>query len=120
MNEKWVRDTGIIFSLIFLYFGYKGTAWAFAATSFILVALLFFPKVLWPLGYAWLKLAELLQKIVSKIFFGLVFFAIITPIGYMLRFIKGDARDLVPHPERASAFVDRNGWTTADKIERPY
>ena len=120
MNDKWVRDTTLIFSLIFLFLGYKGYAWFLPLTGVLLLALLFFPSALWPLGYLWFKVAEVLGKIMNKVFFGLVFFAIVTPIGYMRRLIMGDARDLSYHPDRASAFADRSGWMTKAQIEKPY
>ena len=120
MNDKWVRDTGLIFTLIFLIVGYRGHAWALLLSGLILVALLFFPSILWPFGYVWFKLAETLGKIMNKVFFGLVFFCIVTPIGYLRRLTVGDARDLTTHPDRESAFIDRNIKIKKEHITKPY
>ena len=120
MNEKWVRDTGLIFSLVFLFFGYTRYHPLLLVSGAILLALLFFPSIVWPLGYFWFNVAEIVGNVMNKVFFGLVFFVIVTPIGYLRRFLIGDARDLSFHTDRASAFVDRSGWIRREQIEKPY
>jgi Saxitoxin biosynthesis operon protein SxtJ len=120
MNEKWVRDTGLIFSLIFLLWGYRGHAWALLVCALLLAALLLYPRALWPLGYLWHTVADVLGRVMNKVFFGLVFFVVVTPIGYLRRLIVGDARDLSSHPDRASAFTERGGWIQKKQVEKPY
>jgi|SRR3989338_5998375 len=120
LTEKWVRDTGIIISLIFLFFGYNGSSWSLLLSGAVLLALLFLPSALWPFGYLWLKVAEVLGKIMNKVFFGLVFFVVVTPLGYLRRLIVGDERDLSYHKDRASAFRGRCGRIQREQIEKPY
>lgn len=120
MNEKWVRDSGLIFALIFLLLGYRGSSLFLALSILVLLALLFIPKLLWPFAYLWLKLAEALAFVMNRVFFGIIFFLIITPIGYLRRVFYGDSRYLVLNKARTSGFVDRGGIVTRAQIEKPY
>ncbi len=120
MNDKWVRDTGLIFSLIFLLYGARGHSWALVLCALILVALMLKQSLLWPLAYLWLKIAQTLSAVMNKVFFGLVFFLIITPISLVRRFISGDERDLAFHPTLASNMIERRGWVQKKQIEKPY
>jgi hypothetical protein len=46
------------------------------------------PTMLGPVERAWMKLAGLISKVTTPIFMGIVYFLVITPIGY-LRGMKG-------------------------------
>jgi hypothetical protein len=56
-----------------------GIALAFLAVSLIV------PKWLAPLNRLWLKFGELLHRITSPIILGIMFFGVITPVGWFMR-----------------------------------
>ena len=56
-----------------------GLALAFLAVSLIV------PKWLAPLNRLWLKFGELLHRITSPIILGIMFFGVITPVGWLMR-----------------------------------
>lgn len=56
-----------------------GIALAFLAVSLIV------PKWLAPLNRLWLKFGELLHRITSPIILGIMFFGVITPVGWLMR-----------------------------------
>lgn len=120
MSEKWVRDTGVVFALLFLLLGYKWGPSYLAASAAFLLALLFVPAVLRPLAWCWLKLTEGLGFVMNRVFFGLVFFAVIVPVGLLRRLLKGDARDLVKQKVLSTAFIHRDHTVTADDLAQPY
>lgn len=120
MNDKWVRDTGLVFTLLFLFLGVKVSEYFLAASAAILIALLFVPVVLTPLAWAWLKVAELLGRIMNPVFFGLVFFLVITPMSFLRRLIAGDQRDRAKQEGQKSAFVDARGKYTKQLFTQPF
>ncbi len=67
-----VRIWSIMLSLIFLILGILNS------------------KILSPLKSAWIKLGEVLGKIIAPIVMGFIYFFIITPIGILMRLIGKD------------------------------
>jgi hypothetical protein len=120
MTNKWVRDTGIVFALVFLVLGFKGSKIALIVSALLLLAVLFVPSVLRPLARAWLWIAEVLGKVMNKIFFGIVFFVVIVPVGYLRRRMSGDVRNLRKDPSRTSAFIDGKGQYAKSLFTKPF
>ena len=67
-----IRIWSIVLSLVFLILGILNS------------------KVLSPLKSAWIKLGEVLGKIIAPIVMGFIYFLIITPIGLLMRLIGKD------------------------------
>lgn len=120
MNDRWIRDTGLVFALLFLFVGVKVSEYFLAASAGILIALLFAPTVLKPLAWVWLKVAELLGRIMNPVFFGLVFFFIITPVSILRRLTSEDRRDRKKQDALKSAFVDARGTYTKKLFTQPF
>jgi hypothetical protein len=120
MSDKWVRDTGLVFALLFLIVGWGGNRIFLGLCALILVCVLFVPSALKPLAWVWQKIAEILGSVMNKIFFGLVFFIFIVPVGLLKRIAGGDLRDLVKVPSRESAFVPARGLSAKSFFEKPY
>ncbi len=59
--------------------------WALAAAAAFLAVSLGRPAVLGPLNRLWLGLGLLLQRIVSPVVLGFLFFLVVTPIGLLMR-----------------------------------
>lgn len=116
LTEKWVRDTGLILALVFLFFAYKEYSWGLHLSALTLLALLFYPSLLKPLAYLWLKLTHLLGSVMNKVFFGLVFFFVVTPIALLRRLL---GKEHVEHGGE-SAFVMRSGIMRRESLEKPY
>lgn len=86
------RAFGIVFTVVFLLiagwpllFG-EGLRWwaAAVAAGFGLITMVQ-PALLAGLNRQWMKLGILLGKVVSPIALGILFYAVITPIGFALR-----------------------------------
>ena len=91
------KKFGLMFSIIFLVIG----LWPIMSLSsvkiwslvlaFILLTISFVkPSLLKPLNYYWIKLGELLGKLISPIVMALIFFVILTPISFIVRIIGKD------------------------------
>jgi len=120
MDEKWGRDSALIFALIFIFLGYRGYVWGLGLAALIIVLLVLYPAALYPLGYLWHKIAEVLAGVMNAGIFSLVFFLVVTPIGYLHRIISGDMRSLKVRRERTSAFIERGFAVDKKSLLKPY
>jgi len=120
MTEKWIRDTGLAAVLVSLVFAYRGSNAALAVAGVCALLLLFFPSALRPLAWVWLKITEGLGYVMPPVFFGLVFFAVVTPAGVLRRMLRGDARDIARDTKRGTAFVAGSGLFAPRSLENPY
>jgi len=59
------------------------------AMAFLAIALIV-PRWLAPLNRLWMKFGELLHHIVSPIILGIMFFGVITPVGWLMRLMGKD------------------------------
>ena len=66
------------------------------------------PDLLAPLNRAWMKLAEILNRIVSPIVMGIVFFGIFTPMGWVMRRFGRDPLRRTFDTSKKSYWIDRN------------
>jgi len=60
-----------------------------------------------PLNRAWMKLGELLGRIVSPIVLGAIFFVVFTPVGVVMRMAGRDAMKRRWEPGARSYWVER-------------
>ena len=96
-NNTQNRSFGILFFIVFLALGLwpltKGNEINVYLTSISLVFLvlgLFNSKILSPLSKAWIKLGEILGKIIAPIVMALVYFIILTPVSLLVRVFGKD------------------------------
>lgn len=120
MTDAWIKDTGLVLALISLVLGMKYGKGFFVVSMLLLLVSMLVPMALYPLAFLWLKLVELLNLIVPKIFFGMVFFVIVFPIGVFRRIAKGDSLCIVSWREVKTAFTDRNHVFLKKDLEAPY
>ena len=76
INNEEIRNWSLIISLIFLVLG------------------LLKSKILSPLNKLWFKFGILLGKIVSPIIMGIIFFLVVTPIGFIMKMLGKDLLNL--------------------------
>ena len=88
------KSFGILFFVIFLLVALWPLInsefirlWALGIASIFLVLGITNSKILTPIKKAWIKLGEILGKIIAPIVMGLIFFIIITPIGLLMRLV---------------------------------
>ena len=86
---------GAVFSLLGLWWFYRGkfvtAAYVFTITGTVLVLLgAAFPRVLVIPRKLWMKLAEALAYVSSRIILAVIFFLVLTPIGLIKRALGWD------------------------------
>jgi len=110
--ESSDRSFGLVFGVVFciiacwpLLYLESPRWWALAiAIAFAIVALLR-PQLLHQLNLAWLALGRLLHKIVSPLVMGVIFFAIVTPTGWIMRLNGKDLLSLKRRPDQKSYWI---------------
>jgi hypothetical protein len=76
------------------------------ALAFLVMAMAV-PTWLGPLNRLWLKFGELLHRLVSPIILGIMFFGVITPVGWLMRLAGKDFLSLKFNREASSYWVRR-------------
>ena len=100
-NKENNKSFGILFFIIFLLVA----LWPLINSEFIrlwalVIALIFLvlgitnSKILTPVKKSWIKLGEILGKIIAPIVMGFIYFLIITPIGLLMRLVGKDVLNL--------------------------
>lgn len=85
-----LREWSLIFALIFLILGILNS------------------RLLNPLKRLWIKFGELLGKIISPIVLAIVFFAIITPIGLLMKIFGKDLLNLKYKKDNNTYWIKRS------------
>ena len=116
------KSFGIVFSVVFLII----SLWPFLdgnqirlpwlIASAILILLSFIkPESLRPFNLLWMKLGNLLGKVVPPIVMFAIFFVIVTPIGIVLKIFKKDLLGLNFSDHESYWLKRKTNITTMDK-----
>ncbi len=108
------RAFGIVFAVVFviigtlpLLWGDAVRTWSLAIGAVFLATAFLLPSLLAPLNRLWTRFGLLLHRIVSPIVLGIMFFAVITPMGLARRALGKDSLRLRYDPAASSYWVDR-------------
>lgn len=108
------RSFGLTFAVVFALIG----AWALwkssiystvllaVAAAFLLVALVF-PRLLHPLNVVWMRFGMLLNRVVSPIVMGVIFFGMLSPMAAVFRLRGRDVLQRRIDATRASYWIAR-------------
>lgn len=82
--------------------------WALALAAATALVTLTRETWLTPLNRAWMKLGELLGRVVSPVVLGFIFFAIFTPTAVVMRLLGRDAMQRQWQPAAPTYWVERD------------
>tara|TARA_B100001057_G_scaffold396609_1_gene406462 strand:- start:4481 stop:4864 length:384 start_codon:yes stop_codon:yes gene_type:complete len=109
------RSFGIVFFIVFLLIAlypltYSGEIriWSAIISLVILVLGLLNSKILSPLNKLWFKFGLFLGRIISPVIMGIIFFLVVTPIGYMMRILGKDILNL-KYNRNKSYWIEKKG-----------
>ena len=109
------RSFGIVFFVVFLLIAlypltYEGEIriWSLIISIIFLILGLLNSKILAPLNKIWFKFGILLGKIVSPLIMGIIFFLVVTPIGFIMRLLGKDLLNL-KYNKNKSYWIEKNG-----------
>ena len=109
------RNFGIVFFVVFLLialypltYGGEIRIWLLIISTIFLILGLLNSKILTPLNKIWFKFGILLGKIVSPLIMGIIFFLVVTPIGFIMRLLGKDVLNL-KYNKNKSYWIEKNG-----------
>jgi hypothetical protein len=101
----------VVFALLGGYWWWRSNVlypWAFGLSALTLLVTLAAPDWLTPANRAWMKLAEILNRIVSPIVLGAIFFVVLTPTAFVIRMLGRDAMKRRFDPAARTYWVERD------------
>ncbi|MBZ5609643.1 MAG: hypothetical protein LAP38_15385 [Acidobacteriia bacterium] len=108
------RTFGVVFAVFFALLGlaplrtHHSIRWWALAVSLVFLALAVLrPAWLHPFNRLWTQLGLLLGRVVSPIVMGLLFFLVVTPVGFLLRLLGKDPLRLAPDPGASTYWIER-------------
>ena len=109
------RSFGIVFFVVFLLialypltYGGEIRTWSLIISIIFLILGLLNSKILAPLNKIWFKFGILLGRIVSPLIMGIIFFLVVTPIGFIMRLLGKDVLNL-KYNKNKSYWIEKNG-----------
>ena len=109
------RSFGIVFFVVFLLialypftFGGEIRLWSLIISLIFLILGLFNSTILSPLNKIWFKFGLFLGKIVSPLIMGIIFFLVVTPIGFIMRLLGKDLINL-KYNNNKSYWIEKKG-----------
>jgi len=117
------RDTGmamVLLLLLLLFIARKREGWLYGA-MILHVLNMVVPQIYRPIAILWLGFSDLLGLVMPKLMLGIVFFLVVTPIGFLRRLMGKDALKLrVFKASDESVMVERKHLFVGQDLERPY
>lgn len=122
ITRDQAKDTGMAMVLICLLIGYAGHKQSFIGAAIVLLlADMTWPAAFKPVGKLWFGLSHALGTVMSKIVLSILFFALVTPLGFARRLSGADALQLKKWKKnKSSVFKVRNHTFTSADIQHPY
>ena len=115
------RSFGILFCIVFLLIAIWPLIssnpiryWAIVLSITFLISGVVNSKLLSPLKDYWIKLGEILGKVIAPLVMSLVFFIILTPIGLILRIFGKDLLKLKKN-KKSSYWLSRDNLKSMDR-----
>jgi hypothetical protein len=109
------RNFGLVFAAIFaivalwpLVHGEKPHLWFLPVAAIFLAAASLVPRALAPLNRLWFRIGLLLGKVVTPLVMAVLWFAVLTPAGFVMRRFGRDPLRLKTVPTAKTYWVERS------------
>ena len=109
------RNFGLVFFFVFLIIGLwpllnggPFRIWSIVIAIIFLILGLVNSKLLTPLNKLWFKFGLFLGTIVSPFVMGIIFFLVITPIGFVMKIIGKDLLNIKHDNKKKSYWINRD------------
>jgi len=109
------RSFGIVFFVVFLLIALyplindnQIRLWSFIISLIFLILGLIKSRILTPLNKLWFRFGLFLGRIISPLIMGIIFFLVVTPIGFIMRILGKDLLNLKYNNKR-SYWIEKTG-----------
>lgn len=113
-DDRAERTFGLLFAVVFVVVGIwpwlageDVRLWAIAAAAVLTAAALKRPRLLRLPNRVWLKFVSMLGMVVTSVVMGILFFAMVTPMGLVMRAFGKDFLRLKSDPDQSSYWLER-------------
>jgi hypothetical protein len=122
MTKDQSRDTGMAMVLLFLIVFIRTRRNGFLLAAFALhIVNMIVPRIYAPVAVVWLGLSHVMGTVMSKILLSILFFGILTPIGFLRRLFGKDSLKLRAFKASdESVMLVRNHLFVGRDITKPY
>lgn len=122
--RKFALTVGLAIAFVFGFllpwlFGKGWLLWPFVLGAILIVWGIVHPASLGPVYSAWMKLGLLLNKIVSPVVLGSIFFLIFFPVAVVIKLLKKNLID-TEFDDSASTYRTVSSIESANNYERPF
>ena len=117
----WVFSA--VFAIITAYVFYKSGKllyWTLAVAVVFALITIIKPALLKPLNVLWFKFGILLGHIIAPLAMMIIFFLVITPIGFLMRLFGKDSLRLKRNPDQDSYWVPRSQENTESSMKNQF
>lgn len=119
LTKDFIKDTGVLFALVLLLMSIFWSKEILLVISIALsVMVLLLPDWVRPLGFIWLKITQILAKIIPTILLGIVFLLIIVPIGKIRKLFGTDTLKLDISKYKSSFNIRNHNYSKEDLIQQ--
>lgn len=94
--------------------------WLLALGALVLVAGVFAPAVLGPVNRLWFQFGLFLGRLTNPIVMGVLFFVVLTPIGWLLRLTGHDLLRLRRDAEAESYWINRDADAVPTSLTKQF
>ena len=126
-TKKELRKFGLVMTvplaLIAGYLWWKGGGaypYVLGAAAFFLLSGLLVPQLLRPIEKVWMKFAEIMGAIMTRVILSVAFYLMITPLGLVLRLMGKDLLHLRFEEGRESYWMPVEADGPATRPDKPY
>ncbi len=96
------------------------TPYVVGISAFFLLSGLLFPRILVPVEWVWMKFAEVLSAVMTRIILTVTFYLAITPTGVLLRVFGKDFLKIKRKPDRESYWEPAEPDGPGSRYDKPY
>jgi len=122
ISKDQAKDTGMAMVLICLLLGYVSQAQDFFTLGIVLLLIdMIYPNLYRPVAILWFGLSQVLGTLSSKLLLTIIFFVLVTPVGWIRRITGADSMQLKRwKKDNSSVFGIREHLFQPEDIEKPY
>lgn len=121
-DRDQARDTGLAVCLLVLLAIYFGKYFHLIPVAILLLFLsMAWPNLFKPLSKWWFSFSSIISGVMSRVILTFLFFGIVTPIGFLRRWIGADPMQFKKWKKgKDSVFSERHKTIEAKDLEQPY
>ena len=125
MNIETLREvllycTIINFGGLALWRDKASSPYLFGVSAFFLVCAAILPRVLVPIEWVWMKLAQYVGLVMTRVLLTLTFYLMITPLGLLMRLFDKDLLELKFDKNAKSYWVPVETDGPCSRPDKPY